>query len=121
MKRVDFVQLVVAEVENIKLNATDKEKSNLNRDSFRHFTAGGCIYGQLTGTSFSERACELAPKIFENTTNKVHLFDTKFEDLEFEEGCYFTALEKYLYIIPQTERLHILDYIKGDTKTLNIN
>jgi hypothetical protein len=120
MERTEFVQQVIAEVENLKLNATEVEKAKLDRSSLRHYTAGGCIYGQLTGASFSERAHELSPKIYENATGKMKLFDTQYEDLDFSKGVWFTALEKYLYIITQEERIHILDYIKGDTETLNI-
>jgi hypothetical protein len=121
MNRSEFVELVVAEVENVKLNATAEEKEKLNRETFIHYSGGGCLYGQLTGFSFSGRAKELTPKTFENITRQGKMFDADFEDLDFQHGGWFTALEKYLYIITQEERLHILDYIKGDVETLTLN
>lgn len=121
MNRKEFLEAVVAEIENIKLNATKEEKDKLNKESFEHFTVSKCIYGQMTGMCDSARAVELTPKSYERTTYRWTLAESKFSDLEFEHGESFTALEKYLYIISPEERFHIIDYIKGETKTLNIH
>lgn len=121
MKRPEFIKLVVDEIENVKNKATKEEKSKLDKRTFDKNKIHLCIYGQLTGGCVSKRAQELSPKIFRNYTDLDEKGKGKtFSSHSFESGSYATALEKYLYMATEKQQFNIIDYIKGDTQTLNI-
>jgi len=55
----ELIPLVKEEASNIRIHATNYEKSLLNRDTFYAHDVHSCIYGQMTGTCDSIRAAEL--------------------------------------------------------------
>lgn len=50
---------VIDEIENLKKFATKEELSKLNFPNFNPYWKNSCIYGQMTGDCFNDRANEL--------------------------------------------------------------
>lgn len=115
MKKETFLKRVIEEIETIKLKATDKEKSKLDFASFDKSMPALCIYGQMTGDCFSDRAKELFPKEYANL-----IPSEAFKQNDFKKGNNYTYLEKYLFYCEKSEHKIIIDYIKGASNELNI-
>ncbi len=124
MKLSVFLIAVIAEIKRIKRLATPEEIDKLNFSRFEHWSSNDCIYGQMTGHCSSDRARIIAPKKFADVdaeTSRIHSnHKYKFKDQSFDKGTNFTALEKYLYMCPKTTHKHIIDFLKGKVKTLDI-
>jgi hypothetical protein len=60
--KFEYPALVKQEAKNLLKHATQAERDNLDFENFKPKHSGNCIYGQMTGTCFSERAEELIKK-----------------------------------------------------------
>jgi hypothetical protein len=122
MKKVEFLLEVKAELDNIKAKATKEELSNLNIDRFNHNRNSRCIYGQMTGDCDSRRAMELAPKIYHRLGDgDKHGFAK--QDFQKREGLnqnYYTALEKYLFMVKKPTHSKIIDYLTGKINNIQL-
>lgn len=58
----ELEDLVVEEATNLRIHATNEEKSNLNLNQLVYSSPTNCIYGLMTGHCFEERAVELIDK-----------------------------------------------------------
>jgi len=126
--RREFIRDVKAEIEHIKSHATAKEIARLYFGTFNSNCAYSCIYGQMTGCCDSRRAKILMRKKYEylcvsasGPINGDYIKPTKaFASQSMESGSNFTALEKYLYMTGTATHKRIIDYLKGEIKTLDI-
>lgn len=120
MKKSEFLVEVMAELDNIKAKATKEEISNLNIEGFNHNHGSRCIYGQMTGDCDSRRAVMLAPKIYYNIGDGHGFAKQRFEKREGITQNYYTALEKYLFMVKKPTHAKIIDYLKGSTSVLEL-
>jgi len=123
MTKDKFLKKVLAEVANIKANATKKEIANLNANLLDPMTRTMCIYGLMTGDCTSDRAIELTPKIYSD----VGLPNTTFTEKQ-RKGCFtkpqsllysFTPLEIYI-TMKGAKTNEIIQFIKGKINTLKL-
>lgn len=114
----DFLIEVMSEIDRIKSKATKEEISLLNFKSFNHYSSGSCIYGQMTGSCDSRRAEKLMRKSYANISLNLISKKDNFKDQDFQKGCCFTALEKYLYMVGATMHEKIIKYLKGEINEL---
>jgi hypothetical protein len=118
MKRKEFNEMVSKEINHLRTHATDEEKSRLDFETFDRSDDRYCIYGQMTGNCFPDRAKVLMPKIYDRISGKKGY---SFNFQSFKKGIYFTALEKYLFMVNSKKHLEIINYIKGDSQILLID
>lgn len=135
-----FLDEVKQEIENIKKFATDKEKQNLDFDSFNADSPTSCIYGQLTGDCESDRAIKLIRKCckryfhfliygidvddeftFKDIKESVNgeKMPDKFDKNDFgiRNYEYHSLLEGFIKL-KNANNKNILSYIKGKTSKL---
>ena len=130
MKKSKFLKEVMTEINHLRNNATPEEKDRLDFESFIQTSSRQCIYGQMTGHCNSIRAKELYPKTYYYIKNKAGEYHPNgylpFSKHEFKDGDRVTPLEKYLYMCANRDgtksktHRHIIDYIKGNRKTLKL-
>lgn len=73
MKKFNYPALVIQEAKNLRKLATREEKDQLNLVTLNPRNEWKCIYGQMTGSCFSDRAEELIVK----SCQRVYKFDPK--------------------------------------------
>jgi len=123
MKKLEFLTLVREEIENIKTHATPEEISNLDFNKFNPTIISQCIYGQMTGCCFSDRARELQPKIYNtdltcigDTFRYIKYLLVKGEIQDYKD---YTTLEMYIPM-KGAKNKQIIQYLKGERKTLTL-
>lgn len=57
-----FPKLVIEEAKALKRHASEQERQNLNFEDLNPVCPDRCIYGQITGGCFNDRAIELIEK-----------------------------------------------------------
>jgi len=117
MEKSIFFAEVKAELVHLRDNATQEEIKKLNFSQFDHTVRYACIYGQMTGNCDSVRAKQLTPKSYAwivGNNNK------KFEELNFDSGKWYTALEKYLYICTKKQQRTIFQYLRKKIDNIEI-
>lgn len=120
MTHKEFIKLVRKKIIALKKNATKKQLSRLDFETFNPYHYCLCIYGQMTGFSLDEEAKKLTKKIFLYLSS----FNSNFNCPYFQ----FTALELYVAhkgILDRSTLLKndkdikmIFKYLKGEIKTL---
>lgn len=134
-----LIPLVKQEAENIKLNATKREINRLKIKSLDPANIEQCIYGQMTGSCYSKRANQLvrkcATKVYKpmgntNPLGDVVLSDDKVKVAIQRESEYHSPIEIFIYHfgycdgtlrIDKTGNIKkIINYLKGETKTLTL-
>lgn len=138
-----FIADVTVEANNIKIYATEEEKSRLNSKLLEPSSSKQCIYGQMTGSCFNDRAIELISKCtpryftdgampylfngaakFESIAQ--HVCDEPVEDFRkrrttlYCEVRYFSAIETFISMRSSTSNENIIKYIKGEIETLEL-
>jgi hypothetical protein len=121
MKKETFIKKVQKELDKIKKRATKEEIDKLDFNSFRYDSQVACIYGQMTGDCDSVRATEIKKKTFKEIDGFGDHSGYKFEQQDFKKGKEFTALEKYLFMVNSETHKEIIQYLKGETKEINLN
>lgn len=107
--------MVQVELDTIKEKATDEEKARLDFDTFDYGLWYLCVYGQMTGSCFSERAKELCPKNFYSLYSR-----------SYKKGGLCTSLEKYLVRVANKDgsnsekHRELIEYIKGERETIEL-
>lgn len=137
-----FLEEVMAEIEAIKTNATEEEKSRLDLLTFNPKHPRRCIYGQMTGDCRTVRATELILKgckrymynDFNNYPNPDITLERNFIPVKKVSNgttvnwdmalggdlIYLSSLETYI-VTPYANNKDILAYIKGEIDTLTLN
>ena len=125
----DFDQLIwdtTNEAILLKLHATRRELSRLDFEMCDGLNAFRCIYGQLTGYCFSERALKLIQKC---ATVFFCSFDLNFDNIDKAsikkslhcsgEIRYYSAIEMYA-AHPLANMPALVAFLKNQTQTLDI-
>jgi len=128
-------ELVQAEADNLRKHATPAEKSRLNFRTFNPRKTRGCIYGQMTGNCYENRAAELiikcAAKVYLSSAfgidaNQIYNLNGKpFKINTYRQFEYHSPIELYVYLndLANTPEFNenLLEYIKGDADVIEIN
>ena len=122
MKESEFLAMVQEELDTIKVNATKKEIKNLDFNGFLHHSSTDCIYGQMTGKCDSRRAKEIFPKKYDGIDGGYGYYDgyRPFRTQDYVHGTNFTQLEKYLYMVKKPQHKNLIQYLKGERKTIKL-
>ena len=121
-------KLVKEEATNLLKYAKKKELNNLNFENLDSNDKEKCIYGQITGDCFNNRASILVVKC----ASRVYVYDEEKEDIlknnringkpKLEErNRYFSPIEVFIYNKTNQKNGNnkmLVDYLKGERKTL---
>lgn len=138
-----FLEDVKKEADAIKKNATNQEIAMLDIEELNHRNSYSCIYGQMTGFCYSERAANLikqcTPRYFtqgaiagmdeytakgiEEIINAANGNDIEYFVVSRIEGysifTHFSAIEAYIGW-GLANNAGLIDYIQGKTDTLTL-
>ena len=123
MEKSVFLKEVKAELDNIKSRATETEIARLNFEAFEHDSRTACIYGQLTGNCDSQRANELQEKTYDRVQAEGECVSptyNPFKKQDFSKGNSYTALEKYLFMVKPVTHGRLIQYLKGEIKSITL-
>lgn len=130
---MEYPKLVIDEAKALRKHATEAEISNLDFNSLKPDTVKECIYGQMTGHCFSERAKELIEKsckrVYSTTgsLDSVRLNGSPVGKHRENEGKaymfrrntdYWSPIEVFLPKSTDEERLKLVQFIKGEIESL---
>lgn len=109
--------LVIDEATKLREHATEEERGFLNFDSLDSDDAYLCIYGQMTGYCYSERAKQLLnlcakPYSSSLVGNTFPITDENF-DRRTSTGNLFSPIESFIARDTQGNK-KLLSYIKGE-------
>lgn len=125
-----FPKLVIQEAKALKENATEKEIHNLDFETLDSENANRCIYGQMTGICFSQRATELIQKCAERVYKEGPMDGDYVHDGAILNGSpvgmnrfsYFSPIEVFISKAQTTENdeanKKLIQFIKGEIKNL---
>lgn len=133
-----LIELVTDEATKLKENATHLEKNRLNFKEFDAVSKERCIYGQMTGYCYSERAYELirkcAVRIYDthktwfnsDTIGYLNGAPSKLKTPENRGEFYHSPIELFVLImLKHGQKLNwfknnkiLIDYIKGERSDL---
>lgn len=121
--------LATEEAEKLKMFATKEEISKLNLSTFEPDDRLNCIYGQMTGNCNSERANELimncAKRIYDTSEARNDCFiqcklgGKPYSVFRFRINEFISPIELIIYR-DITSGPKIINYLKGETKTLTL-
>lgn len=120
----DFHQMVLDEANHLRKHATDEEKSKLDFKILSVNSGERCIYGQMTGSCVSDRACELFQKTFRMIGSECQEIERKgcttYTEWLIEEDNYykldFSPIEVYI-TLKGSKNKQLIQYIKGEINT----
>ena len=131
-KITEFPKLVIDEAKNLRKHTTVEEKEKLDFGNLDASLSDNCIYGQLTGNCFSDRASELimkcAKRVYINKEsegladqNILNGKPKKPRNLFFGIN-YWSPIEIFIAKVQRssdsTLNERLLNYIKGKRRTL---
>lgn len=124
MDIIKLKKLVLQEIDNLKIHATQDEIAKLDFTTFKPFKADRCIYGQMTGSCFSDRATSLlnlcaVPYSYYTSSYERYLREPDFRRKPGDWQRGFSALEFYVDSIYDGNE-QIIAYLKGEIQTLNL-
>ncbi len=127
---------IINEMDRIKKNTYKSERDRINISNFNSRSISNNIYGQLSGSRFSERAFELVNICGGEFSKSITMYvpvEISFEIKEYDKKNHrsYTALEMYManfdyrYFdrsdLEIKEKLkNILSYIKGETQKIQL-
>jgi len=123
-----LIALVKIELSNLMVYASENERRSINVNYLYPTASNYCIYGQMTGSCFSERALELVKKCAIPVSETIEYRKAELDHLnspekfgEDAEGRdYFSALEVYIVTEHGRERKkEIVDFLKGYRQDLD--
>jgi hypothetical protein len=128
-----MIDLVKKEAENLRKFTTKKEKKNLSFEKLDPDSIKLCIYGQMTGDCFSNRANDLILKscerVYKAAVNadgliaKAKLNGPPYKVNYVERQVrYFSPIEKYIVLKKTSDKSkkNLIAYIKGEIDYLDI-
>lgn len=135
--KAQFLEDVRAEVVALRENATKEELSELSVGLLSSNDTRKCIYGQMTGDCYSERAdalldkcavrvmqagTELSGRVAESSmiANANGPNDGHFKNRStLDAVTYFSALEAYI-ALQGAKNANVISYLRGETETLEL-
>lgn len=113
-------ELVKQEADNIKLHATELEKSKLLLVRLNPESKRECVYGLMTGNCFSDRASELLNLCAMECVDDIEdVFEIIGKVKYSATRNFFSPLEYYINQKDADNR-QLIKYIKGQTDTLTL-
>lgn len=122
-------ELVKQEAKNIKKHASKAELNKLNFNGLNPVGFGGCIYGQMTGHCFSDRADYLIKKCASRIYKTYSVTDPSPKLLQQSRVTQRNQMDNYMWspiemFIANTPNLkdnkNLIAYLKGEKRTLSI-
>lgn len=127
-KKETLHSLVKAEAESLRIKAKKKELDNLDFNSLKPNDITLCVYGQMTGHCYSDRA----GKLINSCAVKVYTTDDTLSDAllgkklgnspkKEQRDYYFSPIEVFIYKKENQKNGNnkmLIDYLKGKRKTL---
>lgn len=122
-------ELAIIEAKNLKKHATPEELGNLNYNSLSPHSASKCLYGQMTGNCYNDRACNLIEKCAIRVyrvggsleQSRLNGAPTKTHD-SLRRHKYHSPIE--ILILPENggneAQKSIISFLKGETKKLDL-
>lgn len=124
-------ELVIKEAQNLRKFAYKSELARLSAEHIDAEHSEKCVYGQMTGDCFSNRANNLIIKCCE----KVYKVVNRFEDENYIQKAklngaphkvqgtdrnhtYYSPIEKALITMTNKQKQELVNYLKGETETL---
>jgi len=129
IRKEKLKELVKEEAKKLRKHATREELYKLNFGNLVPSSQFSCIYGQLTGNCFSNRATDL----IEECCDRVYERSSEITDSAMNSAILGKSpkrLQRYLYFSPieifihrpenkTTNNAHLIAYLKGETRKLN--
>jgi hypothetical protein len=115
----DLKAEVTLELFRLKDNASDNEKKRLNFKTFDPSTGVGCIYGQLTGDSSSQRAKELLCACAKPFSKWISIYAPPKANVFKISARDYSPVEFYIVQHPQTNE-QIIAYLKGGSNKITL-
>jgi hypothetical protein len=124
-----LVELVVAEALYIKQHATGEEISRLDIQHLDPNNIYSCIYGQMTGSCYSDRACSLIEaccvSVFTSYGNAEPLDKNKKvrKTKDFSTRAYFSPIEHFILKDENFENGNnaaLVAFLRGESDTLTL-
>lgn len=118
--------LVEMETKKLKEHATKKELRRLNLKRLAPSSTVSCIYGQMTGSCYSERAHELitkcAPKMYDGSLDdfKLNGKPTAGEERKRLTCARYSPIEIFIANCLPEDRQTIINFLKGKTESLEL-
>lgn len=123
--------LVRGEAANLREAITEEEASNLNFANLNASNAFGCIYGQMTGYCYSDRAQNLIESCCQRVFNvvvsgweaiKESILNGPPRSINPSDRSseYFSPIEKFLFFSTPEEQQNLIKYLKKEVETLDI-
>jgi hypothetical protein len=118
---------VIDEATKLKSWATQKELEKLNFNLLTPCNKNSCVYGQMTGNCFNERATELlnccaipySSDTEDYIRTRVKSFNSKNRTDWRNYAWVFSAIEFYITQV-KAKNNNLINYLKGVKKTLTI-
>lgn len=120
-----FPKLVIKEAKVLKRRATKQELSILDINRLVPTSASHCIYGQMTGNCFSDRAIELIEKcasrvyrgdiVGVSQVERRHLNGTPKKKSRYE---YWSPIEVFIAKNDYKMNNRLIQFLKGEIKSL---
>jgi len=132
MNKSTLVRLVKKEAQSLKKRATKEELSRLNFDTLRPKFGNACLYGQMTGSCWSERAHKLIIKCADRVYDQGGATELNYSVLSNKPTSivnenlglgreFFSPIECFLYFGDNNTNGNnaiLIDYLQGKRKTL---
>jgi hypothetical protein len=127
------------EAEALRKHATPQELSRLNLSKLEPEDLDSCIYGQMTGSCYSRRACDLISicairyiadgdlayvrrdgfdRVAKYVTNEP-IPDTYIDRTSGSEETHYSAIEAYI-LLPEANNANLIAFLRGETETLEL-
>lgn len=126
--RAELIPLVIAEAIKLKENSFKYERASLNFDSLDSERPSKCIYGQMTGNCWNNRATTLIEKscerVITNNPNKSGITGAiNGSPIGVDRDFYWSPIESYIYLNERNLKFNkqnkvLIDFLKGETDTL---
>jgi len=131
-KEQTLKKLVRIEAANLKVEATPQELAKLNFSKLNSGDTGRCIYGQMTGFCYSDRANELivkcAPRVYNggfglgsinNLNGAPAELNGEYRGIKYHSPIeVFIHLNSYDYNSGKANNKILIDYLQGRNKIL---
>lgn len=126
------------EAEALRVHATKEELGRLDISNMRPVSPTCCIYGQMTGNCYCERAADLIKACTTIFIDKIYeAFDNGIEGIsqmtiskdaplfKYERtnragmDAKYSAIETYI-VLPEARNANLIAYLRGETETLEL-
>jgi len=117
----DLKEKVLAEAIKLKVHATQEECARLDFGEFYARNPFTCIYGQMTGICYSQRATELLNLCTVPYSEDIDSFKSQVTgNFIVGEGRHFSPIEFYI-CQEEAKNKTLIDFLKGERESLRVD